>query len=244
MSDVSVTTMGGIPTILVIENRLYRLAMTRLLSENGFDVIQCERNPSEIDLGALKDDKPESVLIVISATCYDINTTEKIQYFDNTIDNSKILVLSDAFSKVHMRECLSAGAAGYLLPDCDEQVFIESLRLVYRGQNVFPADLAFGKASRSPHGDRDFSQNEFDNALDNLDKMEMKILQMLVSGMINKEMERELSMKDDKLKFYLYRLLKKIGVTNRVQAAVWAVHNGIPSYEPNTYATKELAASA
>jgi DNA-binding NarL/FixJ family response regulator len=100
----------------------------------------------------------------------------------------------------------------------------QSLRLVLLGEKVFPTDLA-----RLLTSDRIMARNDAAQMghVNGLSDREMQILGYLLNGAQNKQIARDLQISDGTVKVHLKAILKKIGVQNRTQAAIWAVSQGI-----------------
>ncbi|MCA8927258.1 MAG: response regulator transcription factor [Alphaproteobacteria bacterium] len=110
---------------------------------------------------------------------------------------------------------LQAGAAGCLFTAMSATALVLSLQLVALGENVFPCRISSAFAHLANNGD------PF-----HLTPRERDILRGLVSGRSNKEIANGVGTTDMTVKAQLRHLLRKLGVTNRTQAALWAREHG------------------
>jgi two-component system nitrate/nitrite response regulator NarL len=140
--------------------------------------------------------------------------------------NAKIVILADRFDFDAVVSCFRAGAEGYIVNAMKSQPLMTALRLVSLGEKVMPSDLV----EELEH--RQFStsspvlpQNEIVNA--NLSPRERDVLCGLMAGYPNKSIARQLDVCEATVKVHVKAILRKLKVSNRTQAAIWASHNGI-----------------
>ena len=137
---------------------------------------------------------------------------------------ARVVVLAEHAELSHLVDAFGAGADGYLLKSISTDALVESLRLVVLGEKVFPGIvtnyLSMLGASNGNHervrvGDVPLSQRELD------------IIRHLADGHSNKTIANELSITEATVKVHLKTVLRKIGVANRTQVAIWAVQHGV-----------------
>ena len=136
---------------------------------------------------------------------------------------ARIVVLAEHAELSHLVDAFGAGADGYLLKSISSDALVESLRLVALGEKVFPgivtnylSQLGGGlNGDRTRVGDIPLSQRELD------------IIRHLADGHSNKTIANELSITEATVKVHLKTVLRKIGVANRTQVAIWAVQHGV-----------------
>jgi two-component system, NarL family, nitrate/nitrite response regulator NarL len=141
----------------------------------------------------------------------------------------RIVVLTETIRVGRLSEALSAGVDGYLLKNMSADALHQSLQLVLLGEKVFPTDLARLLTSDWMMGRNDAAQGEHANGLSH---REMQILGYLLSGAQNKQIARDLQICEGTVKVHLKAILKKLGVQNRTQAAIWAVSQGMTPLGP------------
>ena len=108
---------------------------------------------------------------------------------------------------------VEAGVVGYLPKSSTRREILTALRAVHRGQEVFPPAIAAKIASGQTRG--------------KLTEKEMAVLSWIARGRSNKEIATELSLAEVTVKFYVGRILEKLGVLDRTQAATTALQRGI-----------------
>ena len=133
--------------------------------------------------------------------------------------DARIVVLITDLTVRTLREALDAGAAGFLMNDVAPDALIQSLELVMLGEKVFPTSLFPLLLSDK--------ESPVKNAARRLmTQREEQILEFLITGASNKVIGHQLGISEDTVKVHLKALQRKIGATNRTQAAIWAANNG------------------
>ena len=139
---------------------------------------------------------------------------------------AKIAVLVEQFDMDMLLECFDAGVDGYIVKSMNSQPLITALRLVTLGQKVLPSELAdvlgkHGFDHASPNNDL---EHEMDDA--KLSSRERDVLCCLMAGYPNKVIARELDVCEATVKVHVKAILRKLDVSNRTQAAIWASTRG------------------
>ncbi|GAA2603216.1 response regulator transcription factor [Streptomyces axinellae] len=142
-----------------------------------------------------------------------------------------VLVLTTFDLDEYVFGALRAGASGFLLKDSDAATVIEAVRTVARGQGMIApavtrrliAEFASG-APGSAH-----APVEAPPGLGDLTRREREVLGCLGEGLSNADVARRLSMAEATVKTHVSRLLAKLGLRSRTQAAVLAQELGIPA---------------
>ncbi len=210
--------MTNAPVFLVGGTNLFRRGLMSFLGDTDFAV--SEEFDTIDDCAAADSAMPD---VVIYAASGDIEVSENaIETLARTFPDVRIMVLSAELSVEELGACLKAGARGYLLSSISKEALVHSLTLVVLGETVFPSGLANawvngGLSQRRPTNQapiRDLTRRETD------------ILECLTSGAANKQIARDLGITEATVKIHMKSLIRKIGVSNRTQAALWAINSG------------------
>ncbi len=137
---------------------------------------------------------------------------------------SRIVILTVSDDAHDLVSAIRAGADGYLLKDTEPEDMLHHLEEALFGKTVISEGLTTLLASalrreslmRSPH-------------LADLTEREATILRYLAQGLSNKLIARELDIMESTVKVHIRNLLKKLKFHSRLEAAVWAVSNGLSS---------------
>ena len=215
--------MTGTRAFLVGRNRLFREGLKSLLSGSQFEVVGEADDVAHVE-AALDGRTPDVIILDSSADL--VHAADDLTHLRGIAPETKVVVLTETLCAQTLAACLGAGAHGYLIKDISMDALLQSLRLVMLGEKVFPTHLAAllvnGMASAAP---------PVKAASHGLSERESQVLQYLVRGDSNKMIANHLNITEATIKVHMKSLLRKINATNRTQAAIWALNNGLG---PNT----------
>ena len=128
-----------------------------------------------------------------------------------------VVVLTSFSDRERILGALDAGAIGYVLKDAEPEELERAVRAAARGEA--PLDPRAGRAL--------LQARSAGSPLDALSEREREVLELVVRGLPNKLIARELSISEKTVKAHLTRVFRAIGVTDRTQAALWAERHGL-----------------
>jgi two-component system nitrate/nitrite response regulator NarL len=214
--------MENVSTFLIDANKLFREGLKRLLEESPFQIVAEAGNVREGLLVAEQGSNPQLVLLDLATGADD--EADALRRLRHAVPDARIVVLTSELCTRRLSSALEAGADGYLMKDLSSDALTQSLRLVMLGEKVFPTHLAAllisGRVSTAPAAEMPTSRK-------GLSQREVQILRCLLSGDSNKMIANQLSITEATVKVHLKSLLRKINASNRTQAAIWALNNGI-----------------
>jgi two-component system NarL family response regulator len=138
---------------------------------------------------------------------------EAITAIRKEFPDSRFIVLTTFDGDEDIYRALQAGARSYLLKDMLQDGLIEAIRAVHAGQRRIPAQVANRLAERMDRTE--------------LTSRELEVLRLIVEGKSNKEIAAQLSIAEGTVKIHINNILSKLGVTDRTQAATFALKRGI-----------------
>jgi DNA-binding NarL/FixJ family response regulator len=132
-----------------------------------------------------------------------------------------ILILSTFDNPTYVARAVALGASGYLLKGCTRDQLVSAIRTAAAGETTWTRDelRRVTGALATPRLTADVEVP--------LTQRESEVLKQLAFGLTNKEIARTLHISYETVKEHVQHILRKIGVTDRTQAAVWAVRNGL-----------------
>lgn len=131
----------------------------------------------------------------------------------------RVVVLTTFADRTHVTEAIDAGAVGFLLKDADPQTLGAAIRSAHRGEAPLDprAALALIDRRREPPT----------ASAAHLTPREAEVLQLVGAGLSNRMIARRLGISEKTVKAHLTSVFTAIGVTDRVQAALWwQAHQG------------------
>jgi DNA-binding NarL/FixJ family response regulator len=132
----------------------------------------------------------------------------------------EVVVLTSFVDEDDVHDALAAGASGYVLKDADADEVAGAIRAAHRGE----LHLDSGIAKRLMSSMR-ASESEDPGA--ELTTRELEILQMVAAGKANKQIAAELVISERTARTHVSNILRKLDLSSRTQAALWAVREGL-----------------
>lgn len=154
--------------------------------------------------------------------------------------DSRVVVVADRYRPHEVAATFQAGANGYFVDVMSREVFIKSIELVIMGETVFPpAFLPLALDLKDEHSDRAGARDSRknltvapdDRTAQQLSPRQKTILRCVVEGYSNKCIARKIDIAESTVKVHVKAILRKIGVHNRTQAAVWGINNELNENE-------------
>lgn len=134
-----------------------------------------------------------------------------------------VLMLSTYDNPTYMARAVAGGAAGYLLKGVDHEALLEAMRAVMRGEQL----LSTQDLIRSLRVVGESVQAA--DLIEPLTKREEEVLKLVATGLSNREIAGVLFISEGTVKTHVEHIIGKLGVSDRVQAAVWAARQGLVS---------------
>lgn len=213
-----------VPVYLCERNHLQRGGIKSLLINSHFSIVAESGSINDLDTI----DKQPAQLILIGLDRQTCPTTDKMAYAV-FIEEVKRLRLQHPDARVVMlvsEEHLAVlpditllNADGYILKETAPDALVNYLNLALMGEKVLPSQLAMLYA------------NGHRSSVHPLSEREKDIIKCLTLGQSNKLIARHLAITEYTVKVHLKTILRKLGVKNRTQAALWAIDNGFESMQ-------------
>ena len=135
----------------------------------------------------------------------------------------KIIVLTIHNEIEYLIKAIDIGCDGYILKDSNFDTLKKAIFSVYAGETyIEPSLMPLLNASLA---ERDVLKDK----VSELTRRELEVLKMIASGAFNKEIASTLNISERTVKNHVSNIFKKIGVSDRTQAAVFAIKNNIIS---------------
>jgi two-component system nitrate/nitrite response regulator NarL len=213
--------MSGIPTCFIGKNCLLGEGIKSLLKKHGYTPLI-----EFYDVGQFSASH-DFEKIHLALICSDLETDIRngIKFCKENLKKARVAVLTQALDQSALYESYQAGADGYILKDVSADAFIGSINLIMAGQKVFPPALCFNmKPVFGAFSGMLLKPNFHEES--ELSSREVDIVKCLAEGHSNKLIAKELDIAESTVKIHLKAILRKLGLSNRTQAAIWAVKRG------------------
>ena len=209
----------SIKVMLVDDHALIREGIKQLLEFDGsIEVIEQASDGIEC-LEKLKTVRPDILLLDINMP--KMNGIEVLEALKAKKDPVKVLILTVHSEVEYLVKAVDIGANGYILKDSGSVELNQAIMDIINNDSYIQPSLIPALNSRLINRDMDKEK------LKSLTKREVEILAQVASGMFNKEIANNLGISERTVKNHISNIFKKIDVSDRTQAAVFAIRNNI-----------------
>jgi DNA-binding NarL/FixJ family response regulator len=209
------------PTVLIVDDhRLFREGLRDLLFERGFDVIgEAENADRAVSIAA--ESLPRVALLDINLPgSSGIDAARRIAA---RCPGTRVVMLTVSPDEADVVESVQAGACGYLLKDAGIEEIAAGIRAAAEGESLLSPRVTAELLARV----REEPAPRAMPGTPRLTNRELEVLRLVADGKPNPEISRELGISEQTVKTHVSSLLEKLGVDNRIQAAVYAVRKGL-----------------
>lgn len=213
-------TDGKFTLLLIDDHPMLRSGLKQLiaLDERLQVVAEAGNGIDGLTLAQLHD--PD--LILLDLNMPSLNGLDTLTQLREIALSGRVVVFSVSDNEEDVISALKRGADGYLLKDMEPEDLLKALHQAAAGQIVLSEALTPILVARlreaQPGQTRDINQ---------LTRREREILQLISDGMTNKAIARKLDISESTVKVHVKYLLKKMNLKSRLEAAVWALQNGL-----------------
>lgn len=216
--------MKPIRILIIDDHSLFRSGIRLLLQrQNGFEVVGEAANGLE-GVKLAKRLNPDVVLLDLHMP--GMGGVETIPLIKEVAPQAQVVMLTVSEDAEDLMDALHSGARGYLLKNIDTDYLLDSIRRAHSGDSVMSTEMA----NRLADAMRSLSAGSNKKIIMDTNKLsprERDVIVMLAQGASNKEIARNLNLAESTVKIHVQGILRKLNLTSRVQAAVYAVENGL-----------------
>lgn len=209
----------SIKVMLADDHILMREGIRQLLEFDGSISVIAEANDGEECISKLLKFKPDVLLLDINMPKK--NGIEVLEEIKKKNINVKVLILTVHNETEYLLKAVDIGVDGYLLKDSESAELKRAISAVLNGENYIQPSLIPALNNRLVSRDIDKDK------IESLTKRELEVLIQVANGMFNKEIATSLDISERTVKNHISNIFKKIDVSDRTQAAVFAIKNDL-----------------
>lgn len=208
--------------VLIDDHNLFRSGIKALLSRQADFGIVGEAADGLSGVKLVEQTKPDIVLLDLDMPV--MNGREALAQILSVRSEQNVVMLTVSEDSEDLTECMRFGARGFLLKNINADFLVDSIKRAVDGDNVFSPEMTarLVQSLIRPHNAGTGS------ALDTLTPRELEILGHLAAGHSNKIIARQLDLAESTIKVHVQNILRKLELSSRVQAAVYAVQHKVP----------------
>ena len=226
--------MQTVNVLLIDADQLFREGLKQLLAGSEFGVAA---EATDLDAAGMTVEHgihPDLVLVEFDCKIQDVTA---LGQWREKYPGMKLVVLATGTPRVgDLARCFGAGADAYLLKTISSEALKQSMALVLLGEKVFPTrmtSMLVQSWARQPA--------VTSVSLAGMSERENQILRCLLAGQPNKLIGKQLNITEATVKVHLKSVLKKITASNRTQAAILALQNGLSGEKTDVFPPARLS---
>ena len=211
-----------IKIVLIDDHTLFRSGIKALLARQGDCEVIGEAADGLSGVKLVEQSQPDVVLLDLDMPV--MNGREALAQILSTRPQQVVVMLTVSEDSEDLTECMRLGARGFLLKNINADFLVDAVKKAAVGDNVFSPEMT----ARLVQSLINPNPSAATGALETLTQRELEILGYLAVGCSNKVIARKLDLAESTIKVHVQNILRKLELSSRVQAAVFAVQHKVP----------------
>ncbi len=207
--------------LIADDHTLFREGLRQLLEMESDITVVGEADDGMSAIARVRELSPDVVLMDINMPVVD--GVAAIAQLTAEMPNTGVIALTMHREDHYVFEAMRAGARGYLLKDARPSDLVFAIRMVARGASLIDPRMTTTVLKEF----RRLAGQAEQQGTSGLTPREVEILKLLAMGLSNKEIGRQLCLAEKTIKNYLSTIFQKLQITDRVQAAIYALRHGL-----------------
>lgn len=210
--------------LIVDDHEVVRLGLRTLLSRNPEFVVVDEAGNVEEAMEKTRQHHPDIVIMDIRLP--GPNGVEGCRRIKSAFPNTHVIILTSYAEDELLFEAINAGAAGYVLKQVGGDDLVRAIHRIGQGEAMLDPAVTQRVLARV----RQAARQEQAAAFTDLTEQELRVLGLVAQGRTNKEIARTLFLGEGTVRNYVSSILSKLNLTNRAEAAAYAVRHNLQEY--------------
>ncbi len=210
--------------LIVDDHEVVRLGLRSLLSNQANFVVVDEAASAKEAVEKSVQHRPD--VVVMDIRMPGENGIEACREIKMHLPNTEVLMLTSYAEDEMLFDAISAGAAGYVLKQGGGDELIRAIQRVGQGEALLDPAVTQRVLARV----RQATRQEQAAAFNDLTEQELRVLGLVSEGRTNKEIAKSLFLGEGTVRNYVSSILSKLGLTNRAEAAAYAVRHNLHEF--------------
>jgi RNA polymerase sigma factor (sigma-70 family) len=207
--------------MVVDDHEVVRTGLKAILEpESDIDVVAEAGSAQEAVRMA---DTFEPTVVLMDVRMEGMNGIEACRIIKSAHPDINVLMLTSFAEDEAVTSAIMAGASGFLLKNVNRADLLKAIRAVSQGQSLL--DPAITKSVMDKFAN--LMESEKDRALDSISSREREVLALIAQGMTNRQIAEQLVISENTARNHVSRILDKLGLARRSEAAVFAAQHGL-----------------
>jgi DNA-binding NarL/FixJ family response regulator len=219
--------MSKIVRILIADDHaVVRAGLRALLERQGHFRVVAEAATGEEAVAKAQEHHPD--VAVLDIRMPGLSGIEACRRIIESVEGVRVIMLTSYAEDELLFAAIQAGASGYVLKRIGDNELVQSVERVSRGEGMLDPAMTSTVFAEM----RKASQAQHAAAFADLTPQEMAVLALVAQGLTNRQIAVKLYLGEGTVRNYVSSVLAKIGVSNRAEAAAYAVKNNINELVP------------
>ncbi len=213
--------MVDLRVVLVDDHRVVRDGLRMVLEAEGDIRVVGEAGDGRLGVELAQQLRPDIVLLDVLMPGMDgIETCREIK---SRSPETKVLMLTSATEEDAVEGAILAGAAGYLLKNLGRQELLWAIRRAAEGASLLDPQVTARMMQRL----KGLAEREREREAERLSEREKEVLALVAEGRTNREIGERLFISENTARNHVIRILDKLGLSRRSEAAAYAARHGL-----------------
>ena len=208
-----------IKIMLVDDHEMVREGVKQLIEFDGEIQVIAQASNGADCLKLLEQHLPD--IILLDVNMIGMNGIEVLKEIRKNRIPVKVAMLTVHNEVEYLANLVDIGVEGYILKDSSSAELVRAIKHIYQGETYIQPDLIPALNSRLVHRDEDREK------IETLTRRELEVLKLVAKGHFNKEIAIQLNISERTVKNHISSIFRKIDVSDRTQAAVFAIKNNL-----------------
>ena len=230
-SGMGTPTKSKIRIVVADDHPIFRDGLCRLLAlEDDFEVVAQAQDGRQV-LDVLQQFEPDILLLDLKMPGLDgLATLQRLQIAKN---KTRVIVLTASDDKNEFVQAMKLGTSGIVLKQTATELLIKSIRKVHAGEiwldsyTTAAVIRQFVANDESPVAAMQQASPARERERSPLSQREREIVALVAQGFKNKEMAEKMFISEQTVKNHLHNIFDKLGVSDRLELALYAIHNNL-----------------
>jgi DNA-binding NarL/FixJ family response regulator len=214
--------------MVVDDHEVVRLGLKGLLERQPGWYVVAEAAAAGEAVSRAVENKPD--VIVMDIRLAGSSGIDACRQIVHQLPDTRVIMLTSYAEDGLLFDAIAAGAAGYVLKQIGSDDLVRAIETVSHGEALLDPSLTSRVLARV----REATRKEALAAFADLTEQEIRVLSLIAEGNTNREIAEALYLGDGTVRNYVSNILSKLGVSNRAEAAAYAVQHNLKMYTRDT----------
>jgi|TARA_Y100000294_G_scaffold40719_1_gene36862 DNA-binding NarL/FixJ family response regulator len=208
--------------LMVVDDHEVVRTGLRAILEPEDDIEVVAEAPSAVE-AARQADAHQPNVVLMDVRMEGMNGIEACRIIKNSHPDMAVLMLTSFSEEEAVTSAIMAGASGFLLKNVGRVELLKAIRAVGAGQSLLDPAVTRSVIDRYAK----LLESERDRAVDAISDREREVITLVAQGMTNRQIAEQLVISENTARNHVSRILEKLNLTRRSEAAVFAAQHGL-----------------